>query len=333
MLHVNHLILSILIVTLLSGCVDYLVVTTSEYADSPALTKLLNYRTIHDGFICGVVAVDGADPTITKSIISNYYSNGVRYVLLIGDNVLPYQGYTDNYYACMDGDPYPDLAIGRFPCRNEEELANMVRKTIEYSGIGNVVYARGSSGSTYDEMVKYSKVYLPGVDILYDCNREQLLDDIERGARLLIYGGHGTYTTWEFLSIDDVSSLMNTTYPIVLSVACETGSLGSRGIMAAFMQGKGGAVATIASSTESYSTGILEPFLSSLDRGRLGDILVGMKRKMPMKQTILNKWNMIDSYNLLGDPALDIRMSLDYNSNMAAGKLRYIRMGEFKVGD
>jgi hypothetical protein len=89
--------------------------------------------------------------------------------------------------------------------------------------------------------------------------------------------------------------------------------------MAAFMQGKGGTVATIASSTESYSTCILEPFLMSIDNGRVGDILVAMKRKMPEKQTILNKWNMIDSYNLLGDPALDIMSSRDYNSKMAAG--------------
>jgi hypothetical protein len=103
MLHVNHLILSILIVTLLSGCVDYLVVTTSEYTDSPTLTKLLNYRSLHDGFLCGVVVVDGANPITTKSIISNYYSNGARYVILVGNKILPYKGYTDNYYACMDG--------------------------------------------------------------------------------------------------------------------------------------------------------------------------------------------------------------------------------------
>jgi hypothetical protein len=81
---------------------------------------------------------------------------------------------------------------GRFPCRDEGELANMVRKTVEYTGEGSVVYARGSSGSTYDEMVRYSGMYLPGVDVSYDCSREQLLSDIRSGVRLLVYGGHGS---------------------------------------------------------------------------------------------------------------------------------------------
>lgn len=98
-----------------------------------------------------------------RAFISQEYENkGIMMVLLGGDSgVVPYRGlycyvmedYEDNlpadmYYVCLDGtwnddnderwgeigedDLLPELAIGRMPFNNEEQLNNMLHKTLEY---------------------------------------------------------------------------------------------------------------------------------------------------------------------------------------------------------
>lgn len=60
-----------------------------------------------------------------------------EYVLLVGDTTLIPVGTTwpcpsDDYYADVDGHFKAELAVGRFPCRNELECGTMVAKTLAY---------------------------------------------------------------------------------------------------------------------------------------------------------------------------------------------------------
>ena len=84
----------------------------------------------------------GTTPQEIKSYIANkYYTNGLDYVLLVGDiehiPLYNWDSYPSQYwYACITGDStpdmYPDLVISRLSVKDTAELANQVNKTLKY---------------------------------------------------------------------------------------------------------------------------------------------------------------------------------------------------------
>ncbi len=80
--------------------------------------------------------------TIQQVINDRFVENSISYVLLVGDETQVTSrlvsngggdGYCDHCYGYISGDDhYPELFVGRFLIHNEDELKNVVSKTLEY---------------------------------------------------------------------------------------------------------------------------------------------------------------------------------------------------------
>lgn len=148
--------------------VDLLVITTGDYSDSfTAFTAFKNTQGIQTElvFVSDILSsssgYDDAEK-LRNYIISRYTSDGLKYVLLAGDQTvvparnvnLSCEGYTDTapadlYYSDLDGtwdasgdhnygqtndnlDLYGDISVGRALFDNADEAALFVQRTIMY---------------------------------------------------------------------------------------------------------------------------------------------------------------------------------------------------------
>jgi hypothetical protein len=170
---------------------------------------------------------------------------------------------SDMPYADLDRDGMPDLAIGRIPADNPDELAAVVRKIVHYERAPrgdndrrlNVVSGAGGFGALTDAIVEAAATQVmrqtvpngfevqrisvnptsadcPPADELRPCVCRQLSD----GGFAWIYIGHGLPTHLDcvpaaagglpLLSVDDVSTLKcEHSRPLAVLVACYTGAI------------------------------------------------------------------------------------------------------------
>ena len=95
------------------------------------------------GIACEMVDVSSiassSDAAAIKAYISNYYySKGLTYLLLVGDDgFIPSneaaKGASDNMYGYISGDDhYPEVLVGRFSCETAAQCKTMVERTISY---------------------------------------------------------------------------------------------------------------------------------------------------------------------------------------------------------
>jgi hypothetical protein len=128
---------------------DYLIIVNnnSTILNSQELVNFRIWKALK-GYRTKVVAMSsiGSYDYEIKQYITGQYSNGVRYVLLVGDdNSIPVGSRSsfyfpaqtvkgDYWYGCVDGnsDWQADIAIGRFSVSSAWEFRNMVNKTIRY---------------------------------------------------------------------------------------------------------------------------------------------------------------------------------------------------------
>ena len=120
--------------------------------------RVVDIQDIYDNFSYGIF-----DPTAIHSFIQSVAANWSpvpRYLLLIGDATYDYQNYlqdptiqnwvptmmfedlgdstymgrypSDAWYADVNGDGYPDMAVGRLPARSYAQLAGMLTKIMAY---------------------------------------------------------------------------------------------------------------------------------------------------------------------------------------------------------
>ncbi|MBI4722707.1 MAG: hypothetical protein HY769_06905, partial [Candidatus Stahlbacteria bacterium] len=214
-----------------------------------------------------------------KSYIANkYYTNGLDYVLLVGDiehiPLYNWDSYPSQYwYACITGDStpdmYPDLAIGRLSVKDTAELANQVNKTLTYMKVPllddwltkSILCAHKETSpdnyATFKENIrKYEYDYFnPTFDTVYgrsDGTTAQLISAINEGRNIINYRGHGSTTSWAawdcnggYLQDTEVKLLTNIRTPIVLNMCCATGDIGSLSdcLCETWMKAVGGAVA------------------------------------------------------------------------------------------
>ncbi len=84
------------------------------------------------------VATIGSSSSAIKTYIANYYNtNGLTFVLLVGDAAQVPSSYSsgdsDNDYSyVVGGDHYPDLFVGRFSAENTSHVQTQVLRTIDY---------------------------------------------------------------------------------------------------------------------------------------------------------------------------------------------------------
>lgn len=159
------------------------------------------------------------------------------------------------YYVSSDTtNPKPDICLGLFFVREEQDIANIVDKTISveknldsypqnllsFSGDAGNGIIPGSLCDTHLERMynDYFKSKNYAHTRIYQVSqpqggKEECIAAINPGVRFIRYAGHGDTTSWTYridpngtflrFGIADLSRLTNTVYPFVLSAACLTG--------------------------------------------------------------------------------------------------------------
>lgn len=264
--------------------VNYLIIAGDNLAASAA-----RYKTFREGTgytvalaLMSNLTVAEQDNEAKAAALKNYIRKAYDqrdtskpfYVLLLGDgnDPIPTETYwdsydkkpttTDNFYADMDDDTFPDLAIGRIPARTDEE-ADLIRKKIEsYENSYNVgtwnrrlnmFASTGDFGNTYDTMIEKSALMiLDSLSYDYDVTftygnkssefvyipeqiSDKVYEEINEGSLVTAYVGHGSKFGLDDLSwgkknypMLDVKELTNfnikNKMPIFVIIACSTGS-------------------------------------------------------------------------------------------------------------
>lgn len=210
-------------------------------------TELVNYSDL------------GSVAEITNRIRDEYYSNNLRYAILVGDiDQIPSPvrsgGKSDPSYGYIEGnDAYPEVQIGRFSAESIEDVQTQVQRIIAYEqaaegshfsrviGIGSQE-GPGDDGEmdfehirnmqadllnyTYSENIELFDGNQGGNDAPGDPTPEDLSAALNAGAGLILYTGHGSsqsFVTTGF-SNADVSNLSNAgRLPLIWAVACVNG--------------------------------------------------------------------------------------------------------------
>ncbi len=245
----------------------------------------------------------------------------------------------DNHFVTVDGDDnQPDMAIGRFPVVEPQDVTNIVDKVIRYvkeAEVGpwrrNMVLltntlrrfhlqsrkvAEYASTEGYSALEIYSTLDEPDNEVY----TRQLTESLDQGQLLVHYLGHGGRYVWEtgqrdlvenrdLFGLEHLESLApNSRLPVVLSLTCftapfdhpEADSIGEKFLRIADR----GAIAVVASSSSNAPSGYWGQILLEelLEPGTtVGDAILRSKHR------ILDSLYR-QSYNLLGDPAVPVAL-------------------------
>ena len=194
----------------------------------------------------------GSSGTTLKSNIANYYNtNGLTFVLLVGDAaqipiVSTSFGVSDISYGYISGsDSYPELFVGRFSAENIGQVNTQVERTIEYErDYSNGLWLHKGMGVASDQGPgddgEYDNVHMNNirtdllgytyteVDQIYDpsASASQVTTALNSGRSIINYTGHGSSTSWgsSGFSNSNINSLTNDNMlPFIWSVACVNG--------------------------------------------------------------------------------------------------------------
>ncbi len=323
---------------------NYLFITAPEFTGS--ISRLVEYRR-RGGYVVDVFTTDqtGRTETEIKSFIQNRYDDPQTrpsFILLVGDvGYVPHWlgedswvDETDLYYVTLEGDDYfPDAYIGRFPATSEQEVQNMVRKTIltdslndnidknvlfmaseeEYrvpEGSHNYVDSAFFQPFGYTSTKRYCHTYSATTD--------QVITDLNSGQKVLVFAGNANAYVWKDgprIEQEDVRSLSNTTYPFVYSFTCLTGAysfdecFGETWLRvpnggAIFM---GAGSLTLWSEDDFFERDFFETlFADSIPRNGPAVNVAKMKFYNRFSPDYPLTLRYFEQYNLLGDPALGV---------------------------
>jgi hypothetical protein len=298
---------------------------------------------IYDEFNYGIV-----DPHAIQAFLAlarAAWKTSPRYAVLAGNGTYDYkdrQGYGNNLlpplmastpYGLFAADtefaPDPGLAIGRLPAATPAEMATLVAKIAAYEASGGdwakqVILAAdgpdknaGDFPNDSDDLAALvpppygvEKVYLSQMSLPEA--RARLLADINSGAFLLNYIGHGGISQFAqrgLLTVGDTASLSNgDRLPVATALTCLAARFEMPGLSclgkALVLKGGGGAIAFWGPSgmSENGRAKALatEFFRHALGPGQavLGDVVLKASAAGPQ---------MAKLYQLLGDPALKLR--------------------------
>ena len=246
---------------------------------------------------------------------------------------------SDNWFVSVDGDDFlPDLAIGRFPVTEPEEVAAIVRKTIRYA-VGTQVgpWRRRILWITNDEKSAQRrsdhsaalagergfaavKIYPQAEEPNNEQHQRELRQAFDQGQLLVHFFGHGGRYIWrtgppdlrknhDLFTLEDLDQLKpNARLPVVLSMTCfsapfdhpNADSIGEKFLR---LEDRG-AVAVIAASWRNSPT---QAFSNDLVReltqpgATVGEGLMRAKRAQRNRM-------LVEQYNLLGDPAVPMAL-------------------------
>jgi len=298
-----------------------------------------------------------------KTYIANYYNtNGLTFVLLVGDAAQIPSSYasgdSDNDYSyVVGGDHYPDLFVGRFSAENTSHVQTQVQRTIDYEQnpttgydwytkcIGLASQEGPGDDNEYDyqhirnmttDLLAYTYTYnyelfegsQGGNDAFGNPTAAMVDNDINSGASVLLYTGHGSNTSFVTSGFNstNVNALTNNgKLPFIWAVACVNGNFVSTTCFAeAWMRATSnnepsGSVATLMSTiNQSWNPPmegqdemvdiLVESYGSNIKRTFGG---ISMNGCMKMNDTYGSAGDeMTDTWNCFGDPSLMVRTAV-----------------------
>jgi len=246
----------------------------------------------------------------------------------------------------------PDVGIGRIPCRNKNELKIVVKKIIDYEnkskekvwfkrailcGGNDLPNYRICEGESICEIV--SKLIYDKFDLikLYDSmnnlNLKNILNEINKGAGIVLLAGRGNEGMWYTFSSDghrigkittihNILSIKNKRkLPIIFLETCAAGNLNFKNKLfpcfawSLISNKNGGGIATIASTQmdiktveENEITGsalLTIEFFKAFDKNKPLSYILMEAQKNYIKK-IGKDYETLVSFNLFGDPSLKI---------------------------
>ena len=283
------------------------------------------------------------------------WANPPAYVLLVGDwsydphgyisqaveNGLPsflsytqYGGETvsDIEFAKLDGDAWPDLALGRLPARTAGQVTTAVNKTIAFEtsppAAGGwethvLAIADPTEASFKADAENYLAGFEPGFEpvLIAPENGEadtaqQITDRIQSGVLLMSYFGHGSITQLGKDSLFDAehaAALKNGAYtPIMVNITCLAGLFTHPTVDSLsevmLWTPEGGAVAALGATSltlpffQAYLSGGFADALVAMPGARIGDVLLLAQRQVPVDDP--GGLEVLDTFLLFGDPGL-----------------------------
>ncbi len=157
--------------------------------------KTVDIQDVYDNYSYGIF-----DPTAIRSFLEAAAANwspAPKYVLLIGDSSYDYKNYmqdptfknwvptmmfedtsdstymgrypSDAWFADVDGDGYPDMAVGRLPVRSYDELAGVLTKIMDYED-------QTLSGSWYKTGLFVADTYTSAWEQVFETYNDYLRD-------------------------------------------------------------------------------------------------------------------------------------------------------------
>jgi Peptidase family C25/Right handed beta helix region len=346
---------------------DYMMVGPKAFLDAAAPILSMRRR---QGLSVRAVALEAIDsefgfgeshPQAIRDFLSYAYHHwrkpAPRYVLLVGDGTYDFQDYlgtgvknqvppmmektsylwtsSDAAYGRVNGeDSLPDLAIGRLPAANVDELRVMVSKLLAYeatrgavSGDSVLIADNPDSAGDFerdaDEIADTilgshnpRRIYLSRLGA--ESTQQAIVEAFDEGAPLMSYLGHGGIHLWASENIFDLSGVATLApqpqQPVVLTMNCLNGyfhfpyfnSLAEELVKA---EGKG-AIAAISPSGLSLNDPahrLHKALLTELTSGRhrrLGDAFLAAQSSYAASGVFTE---LLGIYHLFGDPALTLR--------------------------
>lgn len=250
----------------------------------------------------------------------------------------------ENAFVAVHGaDIFPDLFLGRLPANSAAEVTAMVDKIVAYGAATTVepwqrklLFAADdpdSAGDFYafsDDVIDHhvppayavDRVYLKRTHADAAAAGKALLAGLTDGYLLTQYVGHGLITGWaqeQMLTGRDMRGLKNgARLPVLLDMTCMTGyfsdprlySISESAVRAA----GGGAIAAFSPTGFGVATGhdhmnraFVDQLLGTGTR-HIGQVVVGSKLALSTASTAYR--DLIETYALFGDPALEVRVPI-----------------------
>ena len=325
-----------------------------ELRESQGLVvKVVKVDDIYNTFSRGIPTPEGIREFLKYALL--HWSPVPKYVLLVGDgtinnrasteqgNFIPVPIYqtvkygaaaSDHWYTLLKNDALPDIAIGRLPVRNRQELKDIVAKIVGYQTtpsapwknqyllIGTDPVFRTQSETLIHNVIspcfEPERLYLCGdPSDPYVGGTEDLLKCLKKGALFVNFRGHGGGAVWgNLLNLDDAELVDNKgKLPVITSMTCFTGdfSSGRKSLGEVLVsQRETGAVAFWGATgvgwvlndyyllTEFYNIMMAQPDLT------LGDMIKEAKTSYLLTHTGSLPLSEVYQFTLLGDPALKI---------------------------
>ncbi len=354
---------------------DYLMITTTpmipplqplaDYHTSKGLAvAIIDIRDIYNCFSYGITNPESIR-TFLRYLLSKQQGSPPRFLLFGGDashdlykahqekTVVPTHltrvpnwgpSSDDGYFATIVGsDNFSDIAVGRLPARDINEMHIMVQKTLDYHTNPQVGFWRDNiilAGGVETDFTSFnnevvSTVIGPHMNIIrmdgdpqspyYTSSlvaSDKMAQYINAGAYVINFTGHGGGNTWsdsKFFSYADLAKLHNSQWgksgrlPIVFSFTCLTGffesafyeSLGEEFLR----ESRNGCISFYGAS--GYTKRNIDIHMSrtlltnamNISNTTLGELIHLTETEMLVEHTS-EALPLIRQYNLLGDPAL-----------------------------